>query len=159
MTAYTRAIGASEANRTNRGELEELPQDYADMLGWPEMVAAVAQVYGALPPEDRARAVIIAANYGEAGAVDFYGPKLGLPNAISAAGTYWFFGPGNKPGEVAVTLGIEAEDLKPYFAEVMTVRRFTHHGSVSEERDIPVNVARHPYRTLQQIWPSLAGRN
>ncbi|MGI9079179.1 MAG: ArnT family glycosyltransferase [Gemmatimonadaceae bacterium] len=159
MTAYTNAIGASEANRTNRGELEELPQDYADMLGWPEMVAAVAEVYRALPPEDRARAVIIAGNYGEAGAIDFYGPRLGLPNAISTAGTYWFFGPGSRPGEVAVTLGIEAADLESFFAEVTTARRFTYPGSVSEERNIPINVARRPYRTLQQLWPSLAGRN
>jgi hypothetical protein len=159
MADYTTAIGASAANRTNRGELDRLPQDYADMLGWPEQVAAVAEVFHGLSPEDRSRAIVIAANYGEAGAIDFYGPRLGLPNAISAAGTYWFFGPGTKPGEVAVTVGIPPEELAKFFAEVTQVRRFTHPWSVSEERDIPINVARRPLRTLQEVWPSLAGNN
>jgi hypothetical protein len=159
MADYTTAIGASAANRTNRGELDRLPQDYADMLGWPEQVAAVAEVFRGLSPEDRSRAIVIAANYGEAGAIDFYGPRLGLPNAISTAGTYWFFGPGTKPGEVAVTVGIPPEELAKFFAEVTQVRRFTHPWSVSEERDIPINVARRPLRTLQEVWPSLAGNN
>jgi hypothetical protein len=159
MAGYTKAIGASEANRTNRGELDRLPQDYADMLGWPEQVAAVAEVYRGLSPEDRSRAIVIAGNYGEAGAIDFYGPRLGLPNAVSATGTYWFFGPGTKPGDVAVTVGIPPEDLQGFFAEITTVRRFTHPWSVSEERDIPINVARRPLHSIQEVWPSLAGRN
>lgn len=159
MTAYTDAIGASEANRTNRGEMDKLPQDYADMLGWPEQVAAVASVYGSLSPTDREKAIIIAGNYGEAGAVDFYGPSYGLPNAISEVGTYWFFGPGKKPGEIALTVGIEPEDLKDFFAEVTPVRRLKSPWSVSEERDVPINIARKPFRTVQEVWPALAGRN
>jgi hypothetical protein len=159
MIAYTRAIGASEANRTNRGELGDLPQDYADMLGWPEQAAAVASVYNSLSPEERAKAVIIADNYGEAGALDFYGPRYRLPNAVSAAGTYWFFGPGTRPGEVAVTIGVGTDDLKPFYREATVVRRITHPWTVSEERDVPIIVARGPYHTLQEVWPSLAGQN
>jgi hypothetical protein len=159
MSAYTDAIGASEANRTNRGEMEKLPQDYADMLGWPEQVAAVASVYRSLPPADREKAIIIAGNYGEAGAVDFYGPRYGLPSAISATGTYWFFGPGKKPGEIAVTIGIEPEDLEDFFAEVTPVRRVKSLWSVPEERDVPINIARRPFHTVQEVWPALAGRN
>lgn len=159
MADYTTAIGASEANRTNRGELDRLPQDYADMLGWPEQVAAVAEVFRGLSPEDRSRAIVLAANYGEAGAIDFYGPRLGLPNAISPTGTYWFFGPGANPGDVAVTVGIPREDLAKFFADVTEVRRSTHPWSVSEERDVPINVARRPLHTIQEVWPSLAGRN
>ncbi len=159
MASYAVAIGAESALRTNRGELDRLPQDYADMLGWPEQVATVAEVYNGLPPEDRARAVIIAENYGEAGAIDYYGPRHGLPPAISATGTYWFFGPGSKPGEVAVTVGIDEEDLKPFFQNIELARRFTHPWSVSEERDIPIHVARRPRATLQQVWPSLRGQN
>ncbi|HMA21468.1 MAG TPA: hypothetical protein VKO87_11745, partial [Gemmatimonadaceae bacterium] len=159
MVAYTRAIGASEANRTNRGELGDLPQDYADMLGWPEQAAAVASVYNSLSPDERAKAVIIADNYGEAGALDFYGPRYGLPSAISAAGTYWFFGPGQKPGDVAVTIGVGTDDLQPFYREATVVRRITHPWTVAEERDVPIIVARGPYHTLQQVWPSLAGQN
>ncbi|HEX2723351.1 MAG TPA: glycosyltransferase family 39 protein [Gemmatimonadaceae bacterium] len=159
MARYTEAIGASEANRTNTGELDRLPQDYADMLGWPEQVAAVSEVYHSLPPAERQRAVVIAANYGEAGAIDFYGPALGLPRAVSTAGTYWFFGPGQKPGEVAVTVGIPPEELRKFFGDVRLVRSFTHPWSVAEERNTPIAVASHPYRTLQEVWPSQGGNN
>jgi hypothetical protein len=159
MVAYTRAIGATSALRTNRGELDRLPQDYADMLGWPEQVAAVAKVYNSLSPADKARAVIIADNYGEAGAIDYYGPRYGLPNVVSATGTYWFFGPGSKPGDVAVTVGVDGPTLTQFFAESQLVTTVGDPWSVMEERAVPIFVARHPFKTLQEIWPSLAGRN
>jgi hypothetical protein len=159
MAKYSLAIGATSALRNNQGELDRLPQDYADMIGWPEQVQAVADVYKSLPPADRVRAVVLAANYGEAGAIDYYGPNLGLPNAISPAGTYWFFGPGSKPGDVAVALGIEEESLKRFFREVTLVRTVGNPWSVGEERKVPIFIARSPYKTLQEVWPSLAGRN
>lgn len=159
LSTYAEAIGATPALRTNTGELEPLPQDYADMLGWPEQVAAVAGVYHALPPEERGQAVIVAANYGEAGAIDFFGPRHGLPPAVSPAGSYWFFGPGDKPGHVVVSIGATAQDLTPFFDSLQTATRVHHPWAVAEERDLTVFVARRPRHTLQEIWPALAGRN
>lgn len=159
MAAYTARLGASEANRTNTGEVERLPQDYADMLGWPEQVAAVARVFHALPPEKRERATVFAGNYGEAGAIDFYGPRLGLPPAVSAAGTYWFFGPGERPGDVLVAIGVPEEDLRRAFRTVAPAGRVAHPWAVEEERDLVVYVAEGPRRTLREVWPELAGRN
>jgi hypothetical protein len=51
-----------------------LPQTFADRFGWPEMAVATAQVYASLPPAERAHTAIFASNYGEAGAIDFFGP-------------------------------------------------------------------------------------
>jgi hypothetical protein len=159
MARYARAIGASSALRTNTGEMEPLPQDYADMLGWEEQARAVARVYRSLPGPDRARTVLVAANYGEAGALDFFGPRYGLPAVVSPTGSYWFFGPGTKPGEVVVTIGAGREDLVPLFDSVQAAGRVTSAWSVAEERDLTIYVARGPHRTLQELWPSLAGRN
>jgi 4-amino-4-deoxy-L-arabinose transferase-like glycosyltransferase len=159
MARYAHAIGASAALRTNTGEMEQLPQDYADMLGWEEQVRAVARVYRSLPPPDRARAVLVAGNYGEAGALDLFGPRYGLPAVVSPTGSFWFFGPGAKPGEVVVTIGAGREDLAPLFDSVAAAARVTSPWSVAEERDLTVYVARGPHRTLQELWPSLAGRN
>ena len=53
MARYAGAIGASAALRTNTGEAGQLPQDYADMIGWEEQVREVAGVYRSLPPDDR----------------------------------------------------------------------------------------------------------
>jgi 4-amino-4-deoxy-L-arabinose transferase-like glycosyltransferase len=159
MARYARAIGASSALRTNTGEMERLPQDYADMLGWEEQVRAVALVYRSLPALDRARTVLVGANYGEAGALDLFGPRYGLPAVVSPTGSYWFFGPGTKPGEVIVTIGADREDLVPLFDSVEAAGRVTSPWSVAEERDLTIYVARGPHRTLQELWPSLAGSN
>ncbi len=159
MARYAAAIGIAEATRTNNGSSLRLPQDYADMIGWPERVALVAHVYDSLPPEKRAQAVVIGENYGEAGALDFYGPRLGLPPAVSAAGSYWFFGPGDKPGRVIITLGVSREDLEKYCGTVTAAGRITNEWTVEEEQDITVYVCEDPHVTLQELWPSLAGRN
>ena len=159
MAGYARAIGVEEAVRTNTGEAGELPQDYADMLGWEEQVAAVARVYHALPPDRRARAAIVAGNYGEAGALDYYGPRYGLPPVVSPAGSYWFFGPGTLPGEVVVTIGVPQADLRRFFDSVETAATVTHRWAVAEERSVPVNVGTGARTTLQRLWPSLAGQN
>ena len=156
MHTYLTRAGLGESLRTNRDRLGLLPQDYADMLGWPAMVDTVGRVYHALSPEDRARAVVIAGNYGEAGAIDFYGPARGLPPVVSTAGSYWFFGPGELPGDVAVIIGPSTEELRPYFEQVQEVAR-TGVGDpwlVDEEQDVPVHVARRPRKTLQAIWPN-----
>jgi hypothetical protein len=149
----------SGATKTNQGHVLKLPQDYADMLGWPELAAAVAHAYDSLPPEKRAQVVIIADNYGEAGALEYYGPRLGLPRVVSAAGSYWFFGPGEKPGTVAVSLGVDKEDLDKLFETVTPAGRVLNPWGVPEESDVSIYVSEHPRTTLQELWPSLAGRN
>jgi hypothetical protein len=159
MEAYVRRIGFSRALRTNTGEYERLPQDYADMLGWEDQVRTVARVYDSLPPADRSRAVLLAGNYGEAGALDLYGPRYGLPGAVSPVGSYWFFGPGPKRGDVVVTIGIPADTLAQLYAEVAQAAVAGHPFAVAEERNVPILVARSPRRTLQEVWPELAGRH
>jgi len=159
MATYARALGVTEAVRTNTGEVGALPQDYADMLGWKDQADAVARAYRALPPRDRKRAALVAGNYGEAGALDFYGPRLGLPPAVSPAGSYWFFGPGDRPGYVVITLGVPPERLRQYYDSVRTVAWVGHPWAVAEERRVPISVGTGARTTLQAVWPSLAGRN
>jgi hypothetical protein len=159
MAAYARALGVTAAVRTNTGEVGSLPQDYADMLGWKEQAEAVAAVYRSLPPAQRERVVLVAENYGEAGALDFYGPKLRLPPVVSPAGSFWFFGPGERPGAVVIALGVPPEGLRRYYDSVRTVSRIGHPWAVDEERRVPISIGTGARTTLQQVWPSLAGRN
>ncbi|HEY7860305.1 MAG TPA: glycosyltransferase family 39 protein [Gemmatimonadaceae bacterium] len=151
--------GLAPAARTNQGLQLKLPQDYADMLGWPEEVSAVAHVYDSLPAEKRAQVVLGADNYGEAGALEFYGPRHGLPYVISGAGSYWFFGPGEKPGTVLIVLGGDKSDLDPFYGTVTEVGRVRNPWGVPEESDVAIFVAENPRSTLQKIWPRLAGQN
>ena len=157
--AFVNGSGVSSTARTNQGTQLRLPQDYADMLGWPELVNAVAHVYDSLPPEKRARVVLVGENYGEAGAMEFYGPKLGLPRVISAAGSYWFFGPGEKPGAVVISLGVTQHDMEQFFGTVTYAGKVLNDWGVPEEQDVSIYVGENPKMTLQELWPKLAGRN
>jgi len=160
MEAYTRRTGlAPFVNGTNTGGRLRLPQDYADMLGWEDRVQAVARVYASLDPVRRTKAVIIAGNWGEAGALDFLGPRQGLPGAISPSGSYWFFGPGAKRAEVAVTIGIREESLRRYYGKVAAAAKLLNAWTVREEQDLTVYVCEEPGGAIQDVWPGLAGRN
>jgi hypothetical protein len=95
LVAYLQAFGLSpKATQTERMNLSALPQYFADMFGWREMAAAVAAVYRDLPPDERAHAVFFAPNYGEAAALDVYGPALGGQPVISGHNSYFLWGPG-----------------------------------------------------------------
>ena len=155
---YIRAIGATEAMKDNQGHPLHLPQDYADMLGWPERVQALAAAYRALPAAERAQAVIIANNWGEAGAVEFYGPRYGLPPVVCAQGTFYNFGPGERAGAVAITIGEGREGLRRFYDSLEVAGRIVNPLTVREEQDLTIYVARKPKTTLQEIWPRVAGR-
>jgi len=153
MARYARALGIAEATRTNYGTTLPLPQDYADMLGWPELVAATARVWNALPPERRARAVLVGDNYGEAGALDYYGPRHGLPRAVSADGSYWFFGPGRLPGETVVALGGTVEDIAPFFERCELAATAGTPWMVEGQQRTQIVLCERPRKPLQEIWP------
>jgi hypothetical protein len=135
-----------------RGEMSsKLPQFLADRFGWPEMTAQVAGIYSQLLPEERADCVIGASNYGEAGAIDFFGKQYGLPNAISTHNNYWFWGPGDKPGKVLLVVGGSKEDYEGLYEDVRQVATFTHpYASIS---GTPIFLCRKPKYTLQEAWP------
>jgi hypothetical protein len=71
----------------------ELTEHFHKQFGWENQAAVVARVYNGLPEADRERATILAGNYGEAGAIDFFGPRYGLPKSISGHHSYYVWGP------------------------------------------------------------------
>ena len=84
---------------------------------------------------------------------------LGLPPAIAPVGSYWYFGPGNRPGAVAIVIGGERDDLTEFYAAVVPAGRVTGELRVPEERDVTIWLARDPRATLQEIWPRFEGQN
>jgi hypothetical protein len=157
MARYAAAAGLG--TETNRGERIALPQDYADMLGWEDQAAATARVHGALSPAERSAAVVIGTNYGRAGAHDHLATRLGLPAAVAPMGSYWFFGPGDRPGTVAIVVGGERDELLEFYETVEPAARVTGELRVPEERDVTIWVARGARAPLQEIWPMFRGQN
>jgi hypothetical protein len=157
MARYASALGGT-GTTTNTGGRLALPQDYADMLGWPEQAARVDAIVNTLPPAKRTDVVLLAGNYGEAGALEYYGPPLDLPPVVSPAGSFWFFGPGDLPGTTTIAVGIPLQQLRRYFRRVTPMGRIRHELTrwvVDEERDVVVALCEEPYQTLQDVWPNL----
>lgn len=126
--------------------------DFHEEIGWPELVETVAHVRDSLPQADRARLGILAGNYGEAGAINLYGARYGLPRAISGINSFWQRGYGTPPPETLIVVGLSRRFLDRNFSacEVMG-HTWNRYGVENEEtRDHPdIFVC----RGLRQSWP------
>lgn len=100
---YTKRLGIQQQKFENQQE-SRLPQIFADMVGWEDRVKIVADYVHSLPPEEQKVTAIGASNYGDAGAVDLFGSKYGLPKAISTANNYWIWGPREYTGESLILM-------------------------------------------------------
>ncbi|MEY2486214.1 MAG: hypothetical protein QOH39_1862 [Verrucomicrobiota bacterium] len=125
--------------------------DLAEEIGWPELVETVAGIRDSLPESERRGLGILAGNYGEAGAINLYGPRYGLPTAICGTNSYWKRGYGDPPPETLIVLGVSREFVEHYFEQSeVGGRSWNRHGVANEE------TTRHPdifvCRRLRQSW-------
>ncbi len=108
---YTKLLHL-EQPRFETYQLGPLPQLFADQFGWEEMTATAAGVYNGLPSEIRGKNAIFEQSYGQAGAIDLFGPKYGLPPAISAHQSYFLWGPRNYTGESVIVMQVGSRTSK-----------------------------------------------
>lgn len=148
---YVRALGIG-MSAGERHEMGALPQHFADMHGWEEMVAEVARVHRSLPPEERAKAGIYGQNYGEAGAVDLLGEKHGLPKASSGHNGYYLWGP-QGAGDPLIILGGDPEDHRQAFEDVRQAGTIRCGLCMPYENDQPVWIARGLKAPIGRVWP------
>ena len=151
---YDRIVPAGEIAKTERdAQSVQLPQLYADMFGWQNIAVTVSQVYDALPPDERSTCGILAGNYGEAGAIDYYGPALGLPNALSGHNSYYDWGPGRYSGSCMIIFGERSSEYIKLFGEVRQAAVISSEHAMPNERTIPVYVCHKPIAPLRELWP------
>lgn len=132
--------------------LGELPQLFGDMFGWEEQVQAMSRAYRSLPEADRAKVALLAYNYGEAGAIDYFGKRYGLPKAISGHNQYGYWGPGAHTGEVVVAIGFPAERLLRSFGEVLPFETISPKYAMPEETNLTIYICRKPKSSLAATW-------
>jgi hypothetical protein len=143
---------------TENGMVSVLPQHFADEFGWPEMVATVAGVYNSLPPDERAKTAILAGNYGGAGAIDFFGPRYGLPKAISAHQNYYYWGPRNYTGESVILLEWNLEDAQYWCGSVDVGPKIAPPLGMGWEH-YDILLCHNFIVPLSQAWPKLKNWN
>jgi hypothetical protein len=151
---YQAALGVSP--RTDeRQRMGTLPQQYADMFGWEELTSLVADAFGRLTSEERQRCRVFGQNYGEAGAVDVLGRRLGLPRALSGHNSYWLWGPDAGDWDVLIIIGGNPADNAEFFEEVEIIGQTRSQWSMPYERGLNVSIARRPKMDFRTIWPAL----
>jgi Dolichyl-phosphate-mannose-protein mannosyltransferase len=132
-----------------------VPQHYADQFGWKEIVAETAKAYEQLPVAERSSCGIFAQDYGQAGAIDFFGPRYGLPPALSGHQTYFLWGPRGYSGNCMIVLDDRPEVLERLFDQVQFVGT-SPDNPWALEREIPVYICRGPkFGSLEAVWPQV----
>ncbi|HET9792226.1 MAG TPA: glycosyltransferase family 39 protein [Candidatus Angelobacter sp.] len=151
--AYENRLGLKppEIEHQNNGPL---PQWFADEFGWEEMVREVARVYHSLSAEEQKRTAIFSNGWGEAAAVDYFGPRYGLPHAISKHNSYWIWGPGNYDGSSMIILRSKGRHEPEEFQSVEDVGSVGHPYARRDEH-FHIFLCRGLKVDLRKAWPSL----
>jgi hypothetical protein len=153
LIAYTKMLGLTGRNGTQAHLIQPV---FAEEFGWNRLARDVATVYFSLPPPVRARTAIYADTYGDAGALDFFGPRYGLPGVISSQNSYYLWGVRGYDGSVLIAIGATRIDrLRRYYRSVTLVRTSDEPYKWIVEGPAPIYLCRDPVAPLSQLWPYL----
>lgn len=136
----------------------EISDTNSEMVGWPDLAQQVADIYASLPAEQQATTAILAGNYGEAGALDLYGPEFGLPPVISGSNSLWARGYGDPPPETVIVVGFEAGYARRFFASCQPVGRVTNQYGVTNEETTyhtTIFVCQRPWQPWPEMWAEM----
>jgi hypothetical protein len=126
---------------------------FREEVGWDDLAQTVARVYNALPAEERARTGILTGNYGEGGALNLYGPALGLPHAMSLTNSFWYRGYDPREPQTVILVGFDLDEGNELFENcTVSAANTNRFGVINEEsRDHPDILLCHNLRTS---WPT-----
>ena len=149
------ALSVLPARALHTVPLQKINYDLAESIAWPKLVGLVAQEYDSLPAAQRRRTTILAGNYGEAGAIERYGPGAGLPLAYSGANNFWLWGPPPAADSAAIAVNVDPALLHREFAHVRHVATFWNGLGVSDdEQGVLVFIAAGLRSSWAQAWPA-----
>jgi hypothetical protein len=150
--AYMSKLPIKAPRSEHSHEHAPLPQHYADQFGWQEMVAEVNVAWQRIPADERRDCGIFAQDYGQAGAIDFFGRRYGLPPALSGHQTYFLWGPRAYSGNCLIVLDDRKEVLERKFESVEYVGESDNPYAL--ERHIRVFIVKRArFGSLAAIWP------
>ena len=129
-----------------------LHDQFREEIGWPDLARSVAGVYRSLPVEEQKHAGILTGNYGEAGALNLYGPALGLPHAMGLTNSFWYRGYDPRLPETVIVTGFDLDEGRKLFGSCAVAARNTNPFGVENEesRDHPDILL---CRNLRMPWP------
>ena len=151
--SYQKKLGFEPPKAENQ-RTGPLPQYFADEFGWREMAEATARVYKSLSPEEQARTAIFSNSYGSAGAIDFFGPRYGLPKVICKHQSYWLWGPRDYDGSTVIVLHSDGRGDREHFVSVEIAGHIEHPYSRRDEH-FDIFLCRGLRGDLRKAWASM----
>ncbi|TKJ42555.1 hypothetical protein CEE37_02375 [candidate division LCP-89 bacterium B3_LCP] len=152
--AYQEKTGQSPSS-SERHQMGLLPQHFADRFGWQELAAAVTSTYQNLESEQKSDCIIVASNYGEAGAITYYGRGHDLPQVYSGHNNYYYWGPGDTTAQTVISVGFNPEDLASIFTIVSPSAQVKSQYAMPYEADLIVYLCTDPQVSLSEIWEDI----
>jgi hypothetical protein len=105
-TLEKEALSSGKYHTWEDGKKYALQQDFADMLGWKELAQQVDAAYSSV--QDKQHTLIMADNYGQAGAINYYTKIKGL-QAVSFNADYIYWLKLDKPVTTFISIKTAAE--------------------------------------------------
>lgn len=130
---------------------------FREEVGWPDLAQSVAKIYDSLPATERGRTGILAGNYGEAGALNLYGPALGLPHTMALTNSFWYRGYDPREPQTVIVVGFDMDQANRVFNSCAVAGKGGNSFGVENEES-----AYHPdillCRNLRESWPQYWAR-
>jgi hypothetical protein len=135
--------------------LQDINYDLGEQIGWPAIAREVGDAWRALPETDRAQAVILTSNYGEAGAIERYGADL--PTPYSGHNSYWWWATPPADTETVLAVGeFDVAYLEGFFGSVERIGTLDNGlGVENEEQGHGIWVCLEPRASLPELWSDL----
>jgi hypothetical protein len=147
---YYKKIGVS-VNIEN-GNSSQLPQWIADQFGWEELAQNVSKVYNKISNDEKDKTLIIAANYGEAGALQFYSNQFNLPPVISPHNNFYYWGINKNNAEIYITIGIPEDQLNLIFNNLTKAGYHSAKYIRDHENNLPIYICKNAKVPINSIW-------
>jgi hypothetical protein len=128
---------------------------FREEIGWTDLAQTVARLYQSLPAEEQAHTGILTGNYGEGGALNLYGPGLGLPRAMAGTNSFWYRGYTEPPPETVIVVGFDLDEAEELFSSCRVAAKNANSFNVinEESRDHPdILVCQHLRETWPEFW-------
>ena len=131
---------------------------FTEMVGWQDLTKQVAEIYQSIPESEKPSTVILAGNYGEAGALDLYGDEYGLPRIISGGNSYWYRGYGAPEPETVIVVGFEGDYARHFFNSCQFSGTVKNSYDVKNEETsyhTGLYICREPRRPWSEMWQEM----
>jgi hypothetical protein len=153
--AYTKTLPFKLPVTEHSHARAALPQWYSDQFGWKEIADEAAVAWNRIPPDERRDCGIFAQDYGQAGAIDFFGRSQGLPQALSGDRTYWLWGTRGYAGNCMIVLDDRKEVLERLWDHVEYIGTSAPNPYALEQQ-IDVFICKgKKFSSLAELWPNL----